>query len=150
MTSSIVQELPSHMLRDTRRRKSRGRKGIMTSLKGLHIAAGSTRLHGSQLSWQISIVQSVVVAGGPDQSDRSGQTALQLLQKTITLGSSMDEASSNVAEQHRKVFLSSLQVSNAEQCTQLLRRHGAEPCAWVLEICAKVVLRCCRNDAQRF
>lgn len=47
----------------------------------------------------------------PDQSDRSGQTALQLLQKTITLGSSMDE------------------VSNAEQCTQLLRRHGAEPCA---------------------
>ncbi|CAE7206230.1 DJC76 [Symbiodinium sp. KB8] len=48
---------------------------------------------------------------GPDQSDRSGQTALQLLQKTITLGSSMDE------------------VSNAEQCTQLLRRHGAEPCA---------------------
>ncbi|CAE7433360.1 Ufd4 [Symbiodinium natans] len=44
----------------------------------------------------------------PDQSDRSGQTALQLLQKTISLGSSVDE------------------VANAEHCTQLLRRHGAE------------------------
>ncbi|CAE7439892.1 DJC76, partial [Symbiodinium sp. CCMP2456] len=105
----------------------------------LHIAAGSARLHGSQFSWQMSVVEWVVFAGGPDQSDRSGQTALQLLQKTITLGSSMDEASSHaIAEQH--LFHRSLQVSNAEQCTQLLRRHGAEPCAWALESCVKALL----------
>ena len=44
----------------------------------------------------------------------------------------MDEASSNAIAEHH-LFHFSLQVSNAEQCTQLLRRHGAEPCAWALE-----------------
>ena len=60
--------------------------------EGLHSFAGGSSLPGSQFGATVVRRVSRAVFPGPDQSDRCGQTALQLLQKTISLGSSVDEA----------------------------------------------------------